>query len=619
MRILAIGNIFESKSFLVDEFCEKDSEVVANDVTSRISGAAIVVSAIAAFLNLEPFLYSKVKEEHSINDMLMKLSKVGVNTRLIDINDKEANILLTIYNAELERKCYSYTPNEVLAEDLLKIDFSEFDATFFCCIPFKQIKSIFEKNTSIKKNKSIILASGLTSPYFEKNKLKVDSDYIFMNRGELLKVFEKQWDGNQGIVDNCCDELDIGNTRDTYHKGDSPAFSMFTACEMLWAITSSGIYSKTHYLTVELLTAINTEIGNNHFEQQDRVFEKAFVLLAMTCAGQPIAAPGYIDIVRRILEEQRDSGAWGTYKEGIDDLRATALCVIALIECGFYVGKTDIEPFIHIEDKVKKACKWIVQQYVEEGYCKRKIISLEEYGQFQEYTYGVELTAWTSYALIYALENYNFEKTDKEKILKKVRKSIYWMLTLDGGQVAKVPEIEMELYKKGDELKNHEYGGGSLEIMILTLIKYRCSDIYEYMKGIDECISKSISRLLENEKEGKWYDKNSDSYSRIWPVSYAIKTLTSYQDFVLDKCKFKNELKKNIKLTISLIATKLHKYVFNWPLIILYFIVGAVGLYFHEFIKERVEFINSTLVGYLGLLLSAIGILLSIYYGRKNK
>jgi len=59
--------------------------------------------------------------------------------------------------------------------------------------------------------------------------------------------------------------------------------------------------------------------------------------------------------------------------------------------------------------------------------------------------------------------------------------------------------------------------------------------------------------------------------------------------------------------------------VFNWPLIILYFIVGAVGLYFHEFIKERVEFINSTLVGYLGLLLSAIGILLSIYYGRKNK
>ena len=61
MRILAIGNIFESKSFLVDEFCEKDSEVVANDVTSRISGAAIVVSAIAAFFKFRAIFVFKSK------------------------------------------------------------------------------------------------------------------------------------------------------------------------------------------------------------------------------------------------------------------------------------------------------------------------------------------------------------------------------------------------------------------------------------------------------------------------------------------------------------------------------------------------------------------------------
>lgn len=212
MRILAIGNIFESKSFLVDDFCEKDSEVVANDVTSRISGAAIVVSAVAAFLDLESYLYSKVKGERCINDMLTKLSKVGVDTRLIDTHEEEANLLLTIYNAELERKCYSYTPNQVLAEDLLKIDFSEFDATFFCCIPFEQVAPVFEQNQSIGKTKSIILASGLTSSYFEKNKLKVNSDYIFMNRGELFKVLKKEWVGNQGETYECCDKIDIGNT-----------------------------------------------------------------------------------------------------------------------------------------------------------------------------------------------------------------------------------------------------------------------------------------------------------------------------------------------------------------------------------------------------------------------
>lgn len=212
MRILAIGNIFESKSFLVDDFCEKDSEVIANNVISRISGAAIVVSAIAAFLNLETFLYSKVNKEHCINDMLIKLTKVGVDTRLIDIHEKKANLLLTIYNADLERKCYSYTPNQVLAEDLLKMDFSEFDATFFCCIPFEQLAPVFKKNQSLRKTKSVILASGLTGAYFEKNKLKVKSDYIFMNRGELLKVFKKEWADNQRVTYECCDQIDIGNT-----------------------------------------------------------------------------------------------------------------------------------------------------------------------------------------------------------------------------------------------------------------------------------------------------------------------------------------------------------------------------------------------------------------------
>ena len=157
MRILVIGNMFETASFLVSDFCEKDSEVVANDMTSCVSGAAIVVSAIAAFLNLEPFLCSKAKEDDNINEMLKKLSMAGVNTTLVDTSGKEKNILLTIYNPELERKCYSYTPNQVLAQDLLEINFSEFDADFLCCIPFEQVALTFEKKKSITKTKSIIL------------------------------------------------------------------------------------------------------------------------------------------------------------------------------------------------------------------------------------------------------------------------------------------------------------------------------------------------------------------------------------------------------------------------------------------------------------------------------
>lgn len=437
----------------------------------------------------------------------------------------------------------------------------------------------------------------------------------------ILNKIEDSLERSMNIIETLCPRNNVClgiKARDPYHREDTPEFSMFTACEMLWAITSSGIYSKTHYLTVELLTAINTAISNNYLDKQDRSFEKAFILLAMTCAGQPITAPGYIEIVKHIISNQRTNGAWGTYSEGENDLRATALCVIALTECNFYVGKTDIIPFTLIADKVNVACKWILKQYTEDGFCQRKIISLEEYGQSSENTYGIELTAWSSYALICAIENCNIEKKDRENMLKKIRSSIHWLLSLDYNQIATVPEIEMEVYKKDGTLKNHEYGSGSLEITILALIRYRCSDIYDYTKGIDEYITKSVLRLLENENEGKWYDKNSDSYSRVWPVSYAIKALTTYRDFIYSKNKFRNELKKNMKLSISLILTKLHKYLFNFPLIIIYLIVGFIGLYFHEFIEARVEFINSTWIAFISLLLSAIGILLSIYYGRKS-
>lgn len=211
MRILVIGNIFESKSFLVNDFCAKDSEVIANDVTSRISGAAIVVSAIAASLDMKPFLYSKVKEDSS-KEILTKLSKAGVDTSMIVTNNEKSNILLTIYNSELERQCYSYTPNSILAEDLLKIDFSEFNATFFCCIPFEQVASVFESNASIKNTKSVILASGLTSSYFKRNKFQIRADFIFMNRGELFKLFKKEWVGNQNEFREYMSKVDVNDS-----------------------------------------------------------------------------------------------------------------------------------------------------------------------------------------------------------------------------------------------------------------------------------------------------------------------------------------------------------------------------------------------------------------------
>lgn len=224
MRILVIGNMFESKSFLVDNFCEKDCEVAAENVTSRISGAAIVVSTIAVFFNLEPYLFSTAKEAPNFNELLKKLKKIGVNIDFIKLYQTESNQLLTIYNTKLERKCYSYTPNQIVAKNFSKFDFSKFDATFFCCIPFEQLNLIFEKNASISQTKSIILASGLTSHYFKDCKLKIHPDYIFMNKGEFFKVIKKPKENIPHIIYQYINNIHLENTILVITQGNEEVF-----------------------------------------------------------------------------------------------------------------------------------------------------------------------------------------------------------------------------------------------------------------------------------------------------------------------------------------------------------------------------------------------------------
>lgn len=155
---------------------------------------------------------------------------------------------------------------------------------------------------------------------------------------------------SMAIIEKLCPRNNVClgiRVRDSYHNGDVPKFSMLTACEMLWAVTTSGKYSRAHYLIVELLTAINTELENDYFSKKDRAFEKAFILLATTSAGQSIREKIYVKTVESILASQKNDGAWSSYLGGEADLRATALNVVALSECNKYVGATDLS-LIHI-------------------------------------------------------------------------------------------------------------------------------------------------------------------------------------------------------------------------------------------------------------------------------
>lgn len=419
-------------------------------------------------------------------------------------------------------------------------------------------------------------------------------------------------DSSMNIIEELCPKNNVVDgikPRDTYLRQDKRSFSMFTACEILWAIASTGIYSKTFYLQMELLSLVNKEIENEYFENNDRIFEAAFLMLATTSAGQQIGSNEYTKTITTLIESQKQDGSWGSYKDGDADLRATALCTLSLIYGINYVGKSDIEPYSKMEIAVVEACKWINNKFTNEGYCKRIVDSLKHNGRVEEVP-GIELTSWCTLALINALITINGEpySFNREQIETKAKKAITWLLSLNVDEIAQKPEIEVELYKTkfSDEVIKHHYGSGSLEVTILALLSYRKSFFYNYISGFDTYIGHAVQRLLMNKNDvGQWFDKNSDSYAKAWPVSYAIKVLCEYRDFLKDNDNFHQKLRVECHILIGKILSFFKKYI----LAIIFLALTILVIIFHAEIESYITFFDTNIATAIGIILSGISVI----------
>ncbi len=210
--VLVIGNIFESKSLLLNNFCECDSEVFAKKLSSRISGAAIVVSAIAAFLHMKVTIIAKASNNIELARFVLKLNDFGIDTTQIDFSATESNALFSVYDSNENRKCYSYLPSQIQLESLINIDYSIYDAVFFCCLPCTVVSYVFDYNSTINKTLSVILASGLTKDYFCMEKFQLRANYVFCNRGELFEILGEKSDKEKGVSDNQISRIALDNT-----------------------------------------------------------------------------------------------------------------------------------------------------------------------------------------------------------------------------------------------------------------------------------------------------------------------------------------------------------------------------------------------------------------------
>lgn len=442
----------------------------------------------------------------------------------------------------------------------------------------------------------------------------------------MMKLFGKIEDnGIQDKVDECitksmaiieqlCPQNEVTKgliNKIDYHSADAPGFSMLTCCQMLWAVT--GSYSQSHYIIVDLLETVKKELNSGYFATKDRSFERSFLLMSTTSAPMQFQDPLYIEIINQILNSQESDGYWGTCRGEKPDIRATALNIIALSEGYEYVGNSEKSPFSLIPNSVSKACEWLEKQYEDIGYCKREIQGIDE--NHIQYTYGVELTAWCTYALIRALEcncytNHNNKRYNTKKIIQK---SVRWLMRLDYDRIASTSEIEQEIYirdlSKPNEKYFHGYGAGSLEILVLALIVYRESKIYQYISDYDHYLQKAVERLIQNMKpSGEWYDKNTDSYSRAWTVTYALKALTTYQHFLDSKSMFRKQLRQSMKVLVF----SFFKMIWRYKIIFVGIILTLFAINHGDIISKYIEFLNSKTCTAIGLICTVLGFIMEL-------
>lgn len=207
MKILIIGNIFRSLSLQIKNFCDMDSEENIINMSKQDSGAAIVVSTFAALLDCNPILLSKIGNCTEFESLFEKLKKIKVDLSQLIITNSKNNFLLTIYNKYYDRKGYSYIPNGIETEDLISLDYSDYDAVFFCFLHADIISQVFKYNTSILNTVSVLISSGISYEYFRQNKLLINPSYFFVNRGELENICKKELTTGQTMAD-----LECGNT-----------------------------------------------------------------------------------------------------------------------------------------------------------------------------------------------------------------------------------------------------------------------------------------------------------------------------------------------------------------------------------------------------------------------
>ena len=437
-----------------------------------------------------------------------------------------------------------------------------------------------------------------------------------MKTDKLLAIIEEKITRSISTIQN---EISANEQNYGLKSGDSYTLgkvSIMKTAQFLWAISESNAYTQTtdlrYSLTQFLLSSINNTKYTNHW---NRTFNVIFSLLALSHQNVDIRSNEYVGLVNKLIAAQQN-GSWqyniNPQRQTKGSVRATAFAIHALTTIIEKVG-TNNAPFNQISHKIEDGIKWLFSVTSPEGlWGKKTKFHSDIYNTAEQFEAGIEINNWCVFSICYYM-NTNRNYTLSESNKTKLNNAMKYLSSLDIQQLSNTVEIEPEEYYFGTVLKKHDYTSTGIVATILATIEYQklVSDKRVINLNLRNLIYQSTGKFLTEEKNGYWLDKNSNDYTHLWTICYALVALTSIDHYIKQDKSF---LRNFVNIITSKISRSVNK-IFKSKIILSIIVMGIVVIVASIITKKFPDALSSywtNFLLFLGILISAVGTIIGL-------
>ncbi len=325
-------------------------------------------------------------------------------------------------------------------------------------------------------------------------------------------------------------------SKDTYHPNGK--VSLYTAAELLWALSECELPVHANYLVEEITDLLLNNLNKNI--NKDRILEEAFILWSLSLVNITTNNTTYSDLLKKILDKQFGDGSWGTCMQSKSNVRATALCVVALVSCCSNLSCNDPQRDT-IKKSVVNALVWLISKFDNEYlWSYDKSLNFDKKTFVKDCKICLDKNSLVLYSFCFSINMLGdnlLQAKEFEKLKTIINKSIKILNKVNMNLAIVTSEIELEEYYVNNKLKKHDHGAGHLEFYILFILEHKHSLWLSPNNSLYTKLSKLIELVLSMEIKGCWNDKNTEYLDRMWTLSYGIKVLSAYQN----ECKNIND------------------------------------------------------------------------------